>query len=274
VSRSLVLTISLVAACSKRPEPVAVRAPQPAVEPVAPLSVASPEDRVARALVFDLPAPDLGAESKRLWATYYYVPIVPHATDGLTLRDMTGKALEARLSRRDWCEAAMQGTVLVDWGDGRRATYNYAGTRDDVEVDCTPVYPHHPAIGRTRYTVATGPYGDGVRDFILVPFRTIAVDPATIPFGSLVYVPAARGSELRLPDGSTAVHDGYFFAADRGGAIKGTHIDVFVGMGKNNPFAFVKSKSEATFDAHVLSEAAAREAYSRLRAGHEAYRTP
>ncbi len=230
----------------------------------------SPDRLIADALVFDLEEPK-HADAKSLWATYYYVPKVPQASRGFPLRDMRGKKLGTRLNRRDWCEAAMQGTVVVDHEDGP-LTINYAGTRKNVEVDCRPVYPKHPAIGRSRFVLATGPYGDGVRGMVIIPFRSIAVDPETIPFGSLVYIPAARGTELTLPDGSHAIHDGYFFAADRGGAIKDEHIDVFVGIGKNNPFSFVLSKASATFDAFVIEPDRAEEAFERLSRAHWAFR--
>jgi 3D (Asp-Asp-Asp) domain-containing protein len=48
-------------------------------------------------------------------------------------------------------------------------------------------------------------------------YQSIAVDPAVIPLGSHVYVPAYQN------DG----HGGWFVAQDRGGAINGLHIDVF-----------------------------------------------
>ncbi|MCR9203129.1 MAG: 3D domain-containing protein, partial [Halobacteriovoraceae bacterium] len=57
-----------------------------------------------------------------------------------------------------------------------------------------------------------------------------------------------------LPDGSETVHDGYFFAGDTGGAIKGTHIDVYIGVAKKNPFSWVKSNSSGTFKAKVVND--------------------
>ncbi len=48
-------------------------------------------------------------------------------------------------------------------------------------------------------------------------YQSIAVDPAVIPLGSRVYVPAYRD------DG----HGGWFIAQDTGGAINGRHIDVY-----------------------------------------------
>lgn len=231
----------------------------------------SREELIGRALVFDLPEPGLdGRTPLILWATYYYIPQVAHAEAGFALRDMGGRALGPSLTRRDWCEAAMQGTVLIHMPDGTAFTYNYDGVRNNVEVDCKPVYPKHGAIGRTRYKLAEGPWGDGVDGMLLIPYRSIAVDRSTIRYGSLVYIPAARGTKLTLPSGKSAVHDGYFYAADRGGAIKGSHIDVFVGAGKHNPFAFVRSKRKATFDAHVMDGATAELASAevRLRRSH------
>lgn len=52
----------------------------------------------------------------------------------------------------------------------------------------------------------------------LVPYRSVAVDPKLIPLGSWVYIEAYRGA------GSD---DGWFYAMDTGGAIKGRHIDVY-----------------------------------------------
>jgi hypothetical protein len=48
-------------------------------------------------------------------------------------------------------------------------------------------------------------------------YQSIAVDPAVIPLGSRVYVPAYR----------TDGHGGWFVAQDTGGAVNGRHIDVF-----------------------------------------------
>jgi 3D (Asp-Asp-Asp) domain-containing protein len=49
----------------------------------------------------------------------------------------------------------------------------------------------------------------------LTPYKSIAVDPRLIAFGSSVYVPQYQS------------HGGWFTAADTGGAIKGRHIDVY-----------------------------------------------
>jgi 3D (Asp-Asp-Asp) domain-containing protein len=59
------------------------------------------------------------------------------------------------------------------------------------------------------------------------PMRTVAVDPAIVSRHSIIYIKETVG--LTLPDGS--VHDGYWYASDIGGAIKGQRIDLFTGEG-------------------------------------------
>jgi hypothetical protein len=74
----------------------------------------------------------------------------------------------------------------------------------------------------------------------------------------VMYIPAARGIEIELPSGKRVQHDGYFFAGDIGGAIKGNHIDVFTGVYRKNPFSgFVQSKSSATFEAYRVENSVA-----------------
>ena len=59
----------------------------------------------------------------------------------------------------------------------------------------------------------------------VVAMRTAAVDKRLIPKGSILYIKETVG--MRMPDGST--HDGYWYASDTGGAIKGQRIDLFTG---------------------------------------------
>ena len=60
----------------------------------------------------------------------------------------------------------------------------------------------------------------------VVAMRTAAVDRKTIPKGSILFIKETVG--LKMPDGST--HDGYWYASDTGGAIKGKRIDLFTGF--------------------------------------------
>src|SRR4029453_332777 len=100
-----------------------------------------------------------------------------------------------------------------------------------------------------------GPFGDGVEGMILVPLRSVAVDRRHIPYGSVIYIPQAHGEEVTLPSGNLATHDGYFYAADTGGAIKGNHIDVFGGVFTSNPFpSFITSNASRTFEAFLIND--------------------
>jgi 3D (Asp-Asp-Asp) domain-containing protein len=60
----------------------------------------------------------------------------------------------------------------------------------------------------------------------VVAMRTAAVDRKVIPKGSILFIPQTVG--LKMPDGSR--HDGYWYASDTGGAIKGQRIDLFTGF--------------------------------------------
>jgi 3D (Asp-Asp-Asp) domain-containing protein len=74
-----------------------------------------------------------------------------------------------------------------------------------------------------------GAKGVGVLDSLgcrVVAMRTVAVDKNLIPKGSILFIKETVG--LRMPDGSA--HDGYWYASDTGGAIKGQRIDLFTGF--------------------------------------------
>ncbi len=57
--------------------------------------------------------------------------------------------------------------------------------------------------------------------------RTVAVDPKVIPRRTVIFIKETVG--LSMPDGSK--HDGYWYASDIGGAVKGLKLDLFSGFG-------------------------------------------
>ncbi len=59
------------------------------------------------------------------------------------------------------------------------------------------------------------------------PMRTVAIDRALITRGAILFIKETVG--MLLPGGG--VHDGYWYASDTGGAIKGARIDLFTGHG-------------------------------------------
>jgi 3D (Asp-Asp-Asp) domain-containing protein len=75
-----------------------------------------------------------------------------------------------------------------------------------------------------------GAKGVGALDSLgckVVAMRTVAVDKTVIPRRSVLFIKETVG--LKMPDGRT--HDGYWYASDVGGAIKGKRIDLYTGRG-------------------------------------------
>ena len=62
----------------------------------------------------------------------------------------------------------------------------------------------------------------------VVAMRTVAVDKTVIPRRTVLFIKETVG--LPMPDGRT--HDGYWYASDVGGAIKGLKLDLFSGSGR------------------------------------------
>jgi 3D (Asp-Asp-Asp) domain-containing protein len=63
-----------------------------------------------------------------------------------------------------------------------------------------------------------------------IAMRTIATDPRYIPRRTRVFIRETVG--MRMADGST--HDGYWYASDTGGAIRGQKIDLYTGQGRGS----------------------------------------
>jgi len=84
--------------------------------------------------------------------------------------------------------------------------------------------------------------------YTLAELKSIAVDPMVIPLGSKVYIPQmenvnVQGRQL----------NGVFYAHDVGSAVKGNHIDVFIGVkGNMAAFALAGVKSSSSVDVYLL----------------------
>ncbi len=73
-----------------------------------------------------------------------------------------------------------------------------------------------------------GAKGVGALDSLgckVVAMRTVAVDRNLIPKRSVLFIKETVG--LKMPDGTS--HDGYWYASDVGGGIKGQRIDLYTG---------------------------------------------
>ncbi len=226
------------------------------------LSLASASVAPARAQTFwtSFPAPKTTPRALNLWATFYHIYRAPTIAQGHALLNNAGDRLGPTLSQRDWCKAALQGTVQVLSGS-TPTTYNFSGRGKTPQVNCAPFFSSLSSatlnkVSRVRFAAVSAPYGLGTNGLHLVPYRTIAVDRRQIPIGSVVFIPAARGVAVTLPTGDRVIHDGYFFAADVGSAIQGNHIDIFIGTDERSPFAFITSKASGKFPAYIVRDSA------------------
>ncbi|RZI72492.1 MAG: hypothetical protein EOP13_14905 [Pseudomonas sp.] len=222
---------------------------------------------------FLLSEPDDTASGKvTLWATHYFIYSAAPSLSGIAFRNKSGEAISDTVAPEDWCRAAIEGTVRVTHGDVT-TVLNYGGVGSKQNIDCATVLKIDAkkrwitATGRSYFVPAVGSFGDGDGGYKLVPYRTIAVDRKKIRLGTAIFIPSARGLKFELPSGSTIKHDGYFFAADTGGAIKGNHIDIFCGAtAKNCLPTIITSIPEKSFEAFVVDDAEVIEA---LRSKHK-----
>jgi 3D (Asp-Asp-Asp) domain-containing protein len=145
--------------------------------------------------------------------TYYWVAERPEGDpDELSILDCDG-ALLTRASKEFHAEVEMQRTARAISPAGKRIIFNDVG-------------------GCFRTLDAKYPWGVGLTSategaYALVPFRSIAVDPSIFTIGKWYFLPELVGK--KTPSPSVFVHDGCVRAVDVGGAIKGNHIDFFVG---------------------------------------------
>jgi 3D (Asp-Asp-Asp) domain-containing protein len=207
------------------------------------------------------PAPQKLGPDLRLWATHYHTPIVTPAPKEMSaafpLIGRDGQWVSPPLRQRDWCEAALQGSVSVKQG-GKSTAYVFVDAGGPEQANCDEWLGNlsdgvKTATRRARFMAVNHPLGCGVRNIPLMPFRTIAVDPGIVPLESVIFVPELRGITFEH-EGRRFTHDGYLFAGDRGGAIRGRHIDVFMVDGAAEPFEKVfASTSSRTFAAHIVA---------------------
>ncbi len=210
-----------------------------------------------RAERFELPAPQADALARPIdvWATHYFIPAFHSARPGVSaaipLLGPDDQPISPALSRRDWCRAALQGTVSLRVGE-RETTYTFYDDDGPVQADCDDLLGGvsdavKRATRRARFMAAADPMGCDRRDLPLAPFRTLAVDPKVLPMGVVVFAPELRGRRFTVAGGEW-VHDGYLIAGDRGGAVHGAHVDVFTGHEDDPPFAgLVESSPSRTF---------------------------
>ena len=206
-----------------------------------------------------------------IWSTHYYTPIYRAQDSGFPLINRDDSPITGGLSERDWCNVAMQGSATIVEPDGSHSAYVFVDANGPEQVNCDSRMGFladniKEKTRRARFSKIDHDYGCGSSGHPLQPFRSVAVDSSVIPYGSTLYAPALKGREFYL-GGRRFVHDGYLFAADRGGAVKGNQIDLFTGNSAKVPFTdVVASTSDVEFEVYFVDDDAP--AARRLRTLH------
>jgi 3D (Asp-Asp-Asp) domain-containing protein len=180
--------------------------PQPAPEPLAPVPVTVGAG---------------GAKPAEIYRNTYYFfpeePIVPETGPTRTVFDANCQALRT-VSQEFHDKLCVQGSGRLATGE----TVSFAKRGCECAAEC-------PRTGhRICYELLESrafPWGRGANGRPITPLRTVAVDSAEIPLGTVIYVPEMNG----LRDLAGKPHDGCFLAEDRGSKVKGRHLDFFVG---------------------------------------------
>lgn len=147
-------------------------------------------------------------QSTRVAATIYYIPNETKfggSTRTMRIRNADGKMVSVSVKESFYQAIKIQGSGILN--DGRTIT----------------IY------GKGGWQFTDKRYGLGTAQKPLIPFRSVAIDHEQFPNlnnGDKIFIPSTRG--MKIP-GTTLVHDGYWIVSDVGLAIKGKHIDMFVG---------------------------------------------
>ena len=210
---------------------------------------------------FSIKAPvDLAISTKKsLWSTHYYIHrFQSGGSIPLVLSD--GKQTNLFADTCDFCTAALEGTAFVQDSFGNITILNFDKIGEKSVVNCRSCSKFSKSklavenFGKVLWKKSEG-FGDGVLNYKLIPFRTMAVDKSIIPYGTVIFIPKVKGKPIILPNGLEVIHDGYFFAGDTGSAIKGNHIDIFTGIFDGNPFKdVIQSDPTKTFEAYVVKD--------------------
>jgi 3D (Asp-Asp-Asp) domain-containing protein len=218
---------------------------------------------------FDFPSPSASdtVRTVSLWATHYYIATITAAAGKDTpIKNKQEASLfgDQNISKAEWCDLAKQGSGFILPSNGNPIVVSFAARSSVNPIDCNGVkWPDgRIVVGRrdvaetirgNRFERVEAVFARGARVKEVIPFRTIAVNPSNpLPYGTVIFIPAARGQQVTLGDGSTAIHDGYFFAGDTGGSLAANQIDINTGLKNYRPFEFVKSNSKETFEAKLI----------------------
>lgn len=127
--------------------------------------------------------------------------------------------------------------------------------------------------GKTEKRDATCPTTKGAAGQCMIPYISIAADARYYQMGDIISMPAMKGKTLKMEDGRTFKHPGFFIVHDTGGAIKGSgRFDFYTGhMGAdhaNNSFGYKGDSDTTMFSKTTCQE---RKKFSKLKPGQAGF---
>ncbi|MFN4177875.1 3D domain-containing protein [Phenylobacterium sp.] len=128
--------------------------------------------------------------------------------------------------------AALATLSLIAAGTNAQAASNDP-VGDLISSVMSGALPGAPVFNLKATLYHAGAKGVGALDSLgckVVAMRTVAVDKNVIPRRTVLFIKETVG--MKMPDGGT--HDGYWYASDVGGAIKGERIDLYTGHGASS----------------------------------------
>lgn len=113
----------------------------------------------------------------------------------------------------------------------------------------------------------------GAAGVCLTPYISIAADPSKYSMGDIIEMPSIKGKKIKLPDGTSFKHPGYFIVQDSGGAIKGSNrFDFFTGSqgmyNERNQFGVKGDQDTQMVDKNDCSD---RKKFTVIRRGSANY---
>jgi len=192
---------------------------------------------------FDIPPPPDGSPGKKIkvWSTSYLRVEPALDKNGVPFRDINGVPISDNVREPSWCKGAQEGAIKTTFM-GEEIILTHAGQflkKPPYYIDCDAVFKTHTdalsAYGLSYHAKTGAPFGLGINNYFLVPYRTIAVqlkgnEYFTLEAGDVIYIKDVTKITVTDPyTGRKYKHDGYFFVGDVGGKVQGIHIDTFCG---------------------------------------------
>lgn len=227
---------------------------------------------------FDIPPPPDGSTGRtlQLWSTSFYTTQPARDINGVPFRDIYGVPISDNVSKKDWCLGAQEGSIKTTL-NGQEIRITHGGTfkaNPSYYVDCASVLgsQDYDSYSRSYHLKTNAPFGLGIHDYFLVPYRTMAIqikDNSVIKLqpGNVIYIKDVTKNIVIDPyTGKKYRHDGYFFVGDVGGKVKTNHADTFCGFIKGclSPFTDGSNKNHVLSTAVVITDPVIIEKLTRM----------